>query len=236
MTKQKRKNDEPQNLLMRWIRAYLRWLRDDFRTYRLVYFSPLFILVAIIPFYFFGGNVPSIQSYAHSKHLIFPVLQLLADGPIRLGIYLGITLVSVLVLLVKARGFLSLIVLTIPIWGLVWSLGGMIVSWSYFRAPSDSAELDNYKYHLVTYKTRWGSSATEFIVYKCDSVGIQCDILFEDYILDYRKIDLEINDRKLNVPYTNCLGGYCSQGNAVSIDLDCAITTINQDECLGFRY
>ena len=167
-------------------------------------------------FYFFSGDVA--EQYAHSNYILFPLLELLA-GSSGIEIYTGITIIAFVVLLLKARGFLSVIVLTIPVWGLMWTIGGFIIGFSSHIMPRDSLVVDNSMYHLVSDGKSWNSSITDYMVYECDSVGIQCDLIMDiegSLCSMYGKLELKLDNRQLQVHYVT----HEEQSLQIEMDLD----------------
>jgi len=118
--KEKRKNDEAQNPVIQWIHAYIRWLRADFRTYRLIYFLPIALLIIMSISVLLFDNVR--VDYVYGEHIVFQVAILMGLHT-HFILYLAITLIGLIIFILKARAFLSIIIITIPIGSMIWALG-----------------------------------------------------------------------------------------------------------------
>ena len=177
--KEKRKNDESQNPIVRFIRAYIRWLIDDFRTYRLVYFLPVVILISIP---FSACLLQSVRlDYYYDEHIVFQIAVLIGART-HLLLYIFVTLIGLVVFLIKARGFLSLIVITIPIGFLIWGLGFILPFFVGDISERDSLTIGDYLYRVAWVEQYVGADdndddTAEYIVFRCDSLGVQCEPL-----------------------------------------------------------
>jgi len=177
--KEKRKNDEPQNLILRLIHAYIRWLRADFRTYRLVYFLPVVILISIP---FSACLLQSVRlDYYYDEHIVFQVAVLIGARTHFL-LYILVTVIGLGILLVKARGFLSLIVITIPIGFLIWGLGFTLLFFVGDVSERDSLTIGDYLYRVAWVEQYVGADVNddytaEYVIFRCDSLGVRCEPL-----------------------------------------------------------
>ena len=204
--KEKRKNDEAQNPIVR----YYQWLIDGFRAHRLIYFLPVLILIALILISLLFHTFP--MQYAYQDHVIYPVLALTSFST-RFFVYILASLVGIGIFFVKARGYLSLIILTIPIGFLMWIMGGMFVMGSSAVETGDSIIVGNYLYRAsyifqIPLDENDIDSQVEYIIYRCDSEGIQCEPMKDGSIPYYSKnhyveLGLELHDRQLHLLHTD---------------------------------
>ena len=217
--KEKRKSDEPQNPFLRWIHAYIRWLRADFRTYRLIYFLPVVILIAIPIAAWLLQDVR--VNYYYSDHIIFPIAVLIGAWTHFLA-YILVTIIGLGILIVKARGFLSLIIITIPVGHLIWIIGLAFSFFGGYIIALDSLTIGDYIYRVAWVEQYFDDDDTvDYIIFRCDSIGVQCEPLTDGVVNTLgasTQIELEVQGTQLHLYET----GYRNENKwlVTTVDLD----------------
>lgn len=208
MPKQKRKNDTPQHPIMRWIRRYFRWLRDDFRSYRPVYFLPV-LLMMTLPFLAVMLREFRLDYY-YGDSVFFPLAKLIGAEAL-FGLYILCTSIAMLVFVIRARGLLSMILLTLPLWVYVWLVGMMFITLAADVIERDRLVVDDQIYRVVLIRQDAfdDDGSAEYIIYACDTMGYHCDKIFSRviYYNCYPRFELKHVDMQLELyQYKNICG------------------------------